>query len=355
MILDAAGKLLFHADRVHELMTKGSTNPVHVTVGLSNYCNHKCVWCYIDFVHEQAKKAVNADIDKMLAALKDARDIGVKAITLVGDGEPTLHPRFIEFVDRARALGLDIGIFTNGGWRQDEITDALFRTMTFVRFSLDAATPSLHEQLHRAKDFPLIESHIRQLVERKRAQKRALPTIGVQFSVSHRNVHEALAAVDWCKNIGADYIAFKPVYKNVLNEEHEDNQVDAATLDRILHEAKTRETAGFSVLWKQWQMDSLVFDRTKKQPYAQCLAIWLSPYIDEDGYVEFCGNLKGRGFTIGNVYQEPFRDIWGGKKHREQVARIALAECPRGCKLHGLNVRLWQIAHPAPQEHSNFI
>src|SRR5258705_5674702 len=65
-------KVFHHIDRVHELATTGDTRPVHMTIGLTNYCNHKCSWCYINwhqagklsdrsgYEGEKPKKAINA-------------------------------------------------------------------------------------------------------------------------------------------------------------------------------------------------------------------------------------------------------------------------------------------------------
>ena len=65
-------KIFHHIDRVLDLWKKGDTNPVHLTLGLTNYCQHKCPWCYINYAQAGANykqsgikaagpKAINAD------------------------------------------------------------------------------------------------------------------------------------------------------------------------------------------------------------------------------------------------------------------------------------------------------
>lgn len=353
--INAADKLIYHYDRVYELLKTGKTNPVHITVGLTNYCNHACTWCYIDFIREEHKKPINADIRKMLEVLQEAHDMGVKAVTLVGDGEPSIHPEFAVFVRGLKKIGLDCGIFTNGGWKKPEVTDALLETMTFVRFSIDAATEKTHKLLHRADDFEKVIANCTELVKRRNSTGTRMPTIGVQFVVNSNNIDEVADAAKMFRKTGVDYIALKPTYVNVLNENHSEKPLDPAEVKTRLDEVAQLATADFKVLWKQWQFDTLVFSPKQSRSYDVCRAVWLSPYIDEDGNVEFCGNLKGRGFTIGNVYKDSFSSIWGGTQHMEALKKIELDKCPAGCKLHGLNVKLNEICCYTNERHENFI
>jgi len=43
-------KIFSHLDRVNELKESGDTYPIHMTIGLTNHCNHKCTWCYINWI-----------------------------------------------------------------------------------------------------------------------------------------------------------------------------------------------------------------------------------------------------------------------------------------------------------------
>ena len=90
--------------------------------------------------------------------------------------------------------------------------------------------------------------------------------------------------------------------------------------------------------------------------YKKCLATPLSPYLDENGNVEMCGNLKGRGFTLGNIYEQSFADIWFSEHRKKCLAKIDLYKCPAGCRLDPLNKTLWDTLHPDTQVvHPNFV
>ena len=350
MILDGASKLVYHYDKLQELFHNGKTYPVHITVGLTNYCNHKCTWCYIDFAKD-AKNRIDANLEKMLCALSQAKAHGAKALTIVGDGEPTLHPEFELFLKEAYSLGYEIGLFTNGGWKRHSITEAIVSYCRFVRFSVDAASKETHKKTHLTSDFDHVLDNIAAVV----ATKRENLTVGVQFAFNQDNIHEIQKAAQVYKSLHVDYLAYKPVYKNELNDSHKENLVESKSTYQLLEKAKQEETEDFKIYWKNWQLNALVYEKEAPRGYEVCRAIWLSPYFDENGNVEFCGNIKGRGFTIGNIYEQSFNEIWMGKTHQDKVKAIDLKQCPQGCKLHGLNLQLEAIIHPDPNNHTNFI
>lgn len=350
MILDATSKLVFHYDKLNELFKDGKTYPIHITIGLTNYCNHKCTWCYIDYAKD-IKHQINADLDKMVDALIVAKKYGAKAITIVGDGEPTLHPKFDLFLQRVHEIGFDIGLFTNGAWKNQDITKAIAKYCRYVRFSVDAGSKETHKITHLTNDFQAVLNNISEIVK----QKTNYLTVGVQFAFNQDNLDDIELAAKVYRDLNVDYLAYKPVYKNSLNDSHKENLVESDDTYQKLSLAKKYETDKFKIYWKDWQLNALIYDKTASRGYDICRAIWLSPYFDENGNVEFCGNLKGRGFTIGNIYQDSFENIWMSDKHLEKVNNINLDSCPQGCKLHGINLKLENIANPNPNQHHNFI
>ena len=68
-----------------------------------------------------------------------------------------------------------------------------------------------------------------------------------------------------------------------------------------------------------------------------------------------CGNLKGRGFTLGNIYKSTFKEIWNSSHRQSCMNKIDLNKCPAGCKLDPLNKVLWDALYPDEEKtHPNF-
>ena len=359
-------KVFFHTDRIHELATTGDTRPIHMTIGLTNYCNHKCAWCYINWNQAgklsersgnhglNSKKAINAD-NRIVEAVAEARELGLKAVTIVGDGEPTMHPRFVEIVDSLGTLDIDIGIFTNVSTRQPEVLDALQRNCFFVRASIDAARSEVHRAMHGTEDFEVVIGNLETLVQNRR--NLAHPVIGVQYVVNHHNYSDLPYAAQFYRDLGVNYLTIKPAYKNDLNPAHEENQLNNKEILPYLQQAKSFQTEDFKVHTKISQFsEALTYKTNDERYYKKCQATPLSPYLDEDGTVEMCGNLKGRGYAVGNVYENSFSEIWKSNRRKECMKKIDLYKCPAGCKLDPLNKILWDALQPENvRVHKNFI
>jgi len=72
-------------------------------------CNLRCRYCYAESGGgEEVPYAVLADVVAQAAALR------ARSVVVIGGGEPTLHPRFRELIERIHALGMTPVVFTNG-------------------------------------------------------------------------------------------------------------------------------------------------------------------------------------------------------------------------------------------------
>lgn len=81
-------------------------------LSITNVCNKECVYCFAnDTLAEFGKTYLNSDTFER--ALDYLVRSGMKQARLLG-GEPTLHPEFKSFVNRALARDLDIMLFSNG-------------------------------------------------------------------------------------------------------------------------------------------------------------------------------------------------------------------------------------------------
>lgn len=343
-------KLFYHTEKVNELKSTGDTCPIHITIGLTNFCNHKCPWCYINWNQsgQQSKrsgtdkpppKPIQANLE-IVNALKEAKEMGLRAVTIVGDGEPTLHKNFNYIIDEIKKLNIDIGIFSNMSFKKQEIFDSFLKNFFFVRCSIDAATRASHQKSHGSDDFDLVIGNIKNLV--KLRGKNKYPVIGAQYVCNHWNYKDVPLAAEFFKSLGIDYITFKPMYKNELNPKHENNTLDNEKIIPYLVKAKKFENKTFKVYMKTSQFKEVLGNQYNNGVYyKKCNATPLAPYLDEDGSVELCGNLKGKGFKLGNIYEKSFREIWFSDERKKIINKIDLKKCPAGCKLDPLNKVLW--------------
>jgi len=341
-------KIFLHPAVLDRYLREGVYYPYHLSVGLTNRCNHRCRWCYAEY---NRGTDLDIDVDVLMRALDDAVAWGLKAVTMIGEGESPLHAEFVRAVRDMVDRGLDIGLFTNGSRLDGDRAEILAEHATFVRISLDAATPETHHACHGTRDFDRIIGNIGQMVRLRGG--RSLPTLGIQFATNQINVHEVMDAARMARDLGVDYVAYKPVYKNACNPNHDRNVLKPSEVLARTRPAVELATDAFAVYLKEEQFCDVL--GRGPRGYDRCLAHSVSPSINENGDVITCCSLEKQSRPIGNIYQQPLRDIWWGPAHRQFIEGINVNRCPRGCKYHRLNLLLTELFEPDPQWHPNFI
>lgn len=117
--------------KVHEEAAHQTRNWVRLTYD----CNDKCIFCLDSNAHDGEIRAP----EEVKRQILDGRRKGAKRLILSG-GEPTIHPRFIDFVKLGALAGYErIQTVTNG---------RMFRYEDFLRRALDAGLQEITFSIH---------------------------------------------------------------------------------------------------------------------------------------------------------------------------------------------------------------
>ena len=193
--------------------------PISINLDLTTACNYACTHC-IDWnilnTRHKYKEAELRDSMKLMA------DRGMRSVILIGGGEPTLYPRFAEFVGFLKELGLQVSIVSNGS-RCDRLADAVVHLdqRDWIRLSLDSGSNELFVKMHNPVNKTL---DLDAICEGAADIKRANPCVPVGFSYIivwsgasrddeeiSENIHEIVQATERAKRYGFDYISLKPI------------------------------------------------------------------------------------------------------------------------------------------------
>lgn len=357
-------KVFYHGGRLNDYIQRGDTYPTHMIVGLTNRCNHACIWCYAaDSISSHYNDNDFAPVDMVVQTISEAAALGLKAITFVGTGEPTLHPKFDVIARAIHDAGLEIGLFTNGALlREGKKMEAVLDTHTFVRFSVSGADREQHNFIHHAgrptNDFDLIVKHVEQILANRKSKGSRFPTVGVQFSVNQHDWKSVTRACALWREKGVDYFAIKPVYRNENVAEHEVNDAPYELVVEEMKKCKAMETPSFVVYAKFEQFNRLLAtDPNAYRGYKYCHGQAFTTFFDPDGKLYICGNLHGQQkYSIGNVLEQgSFKAVWDGPIRRELLATLDVSKCPIGCRMDPLNLIIEDLFNPDPETHPNFL
>lgn len=237
--------------------------PVSINLDLTTACNYACThcidWDVLNSGHRQREEELRASLERMAAR-------GLKSVILIGGGEPTLYPRFAEFVRSLKELGLQVAIVSNGS-RGDALTEAAkhMRKGDWIRLSLDSGSNELFRAMHNPRSSKVDLDSICAWVPE---MKKANPDVRVGFSyiivwqgasrddeTIFENIQEMVMAAERAKRSGFDYIGFKPVLERkddgaeVMDPEKAEREMDAllARIRTEVDRAKELADESFSV------------------------------------------------------------------------------------------------------------
>lgn len=158
-ILRAKTKLLFQGRPLSETHTKNSelnikeidegktilsSYPRRLVLELTNACNLNCVMCGRNAADFKAT-AFDMDVFRSLEPVMDY----VEEVTLMGWGEPTIYPNFIEMLDIINRHGARKYFCTNG-MNLKKIKNAIFDyNVDVFAVSLDGATDETNSRIRR--------------------------------------------------------------------------------------------------------------------------------------------------------------------------------------------------------------
>ena len=196
-----------------------ATGPISINLDLTVACNYRCPHCVDADILNTGYRYRFEDVRRSLVIM---RMVGLRSVILIGGGEPTIHPNFVEVVRVVKALGLQCGVVSNGGNNEvlEEAAPHLERG-DWIRLSLDSASNGIFQAMHLPRKRTLTLERICAGVA---PIKTANPDVSVGFSfiiagpgasVAKRpvpeNIDEIAAAAKLAKDSCFDYISFKPL------------------------------------------------------------------------------------------------------------------------------------------------
>lgn len=173
---------------------------------ITNRCQLNCDHC----LRDPELQAIELDPDLIARVLDRVQPLlGVRRVGLTG-GEPTLHARFWDIIDRIADRGIPWHIVSNGALLPRMLPELHRRARRLETFhgaylSLDGADAAVHDAIRGPGNFEAIL----QAASLLRAIDRAAE---LQFTVQRRNLHQLEALAMLGGELGVTAVHFAPLY-----------------------------------------------------------------------------------------------------------------------------------------------
>jgi MoaA/NifB/PqqE/SkfB family radical SAM enzyme len=321
LILDSH-KLAWHVDRVEAWEAGERIAPVSVDMALTRACGAMCSFCYAMMQESQARSSIK--VKDALNLADDFANIGIRSVSLVSDGESTLSPAYVPFIQHLAQNGIDVANATNAWeWGPEKIEQVL-PYLTWVRFTVATGRPEsyaahMYKGPQHTEVFERAMQHIRYAVELKR-RKNLKVTLGIQMVLMPDMADEILPFAKLGTELGVDYA----VIKHCSDDEQGTLGIDYAAyepLHGVLRQAEGLSTDTTKVIVK--------WDKIRdgdKAPYKRFYGPQFLLQISGSGLVAPSGmffNARHSKLHIGNYTEERFIDIWRSDRYWRAMNYLA--------------------------------
>ncbi len=364
LILDGT-KVAWHQERVAAWRRGERIAPVTIDMALTRACNFACKYCYA-MMQENERAVITRDVIRSF--LEDCAEVGVKAISLVSDGESTLSPVFIETIQYGASLGLDMAVGTNAFVLNERKLLDILPHLTYLRVNITAGEAERYSEIMGVKRewFDKVCENVATMTRIKREMGLGV-TIGLQMVLMPEYEDQILPLAELGKELRPDYL----VIKHCSDDEHGTLGVDYSGYGKLHDklrqaEALSDETYKVRVKWSKILQEG-------KRGYQRCYGAPFILQISGSGLVAPCGMLFNdsyKKFHIGNIVTHRFRDLVKGERYWEVMNYLASPEfnaqkmCGSLCLQHKVNeyldgVQKGDVVSEAPggpsPAHLNFI
>ena len=357
-------KIFYHPEHLKAVLDGRSAFPLHLELGPVNYCNHNCTFCYASrsMFKRLGVPPTQIETKRLVEVIKEMAGNGLKSVTLAGSGEPTLHKDFNLMLHSIKEAGVEIGLFTNGSkLHQDDVLEAILSCCTFARFSFTGAA-KVHKIVHGVNTYREILSGIERCAA---ARSATLPTLGLQYVLADYSASELQEAARAAKEAGVDYFQVKPTFIADGKTDQLPNRLAWEEADSLVQKLMELEDDHFKIHYKPDQIKGAILN-VDDRVYNCCDGCTTVTVLESDFEVYLCANQKVKEYSLGNVREKAFSDIWMGQKHLDILKSLNVHRCLPHCRNHPLNVLYHELRtgvrkipetlpEPAAKDHINFL
>lgn len=346
-------KIFHHVEALKKLERGERLAPIYIRIKPTNCCNHKCYYCsYADNalgLRDSVRKQDQISWDKMQEIIQDMKDMGVKAVTFSGGGEPLVYPYIVEAMKKILEAGIDLSIITNGQLLKDERARVLTQAK-WVRISCDAVQAGTYAKIRNLPEDALLE--VWHNIEQFAKSKPDTCELGVNFVIHHENYKEIYAMAKKMKSLGVNHIKYAARITKDLFEYHEPFKNEAVS--QVEQAKRDFEDKNFRIIDK-YASDfdtAMVFERK----YKKCYINQIFTVIAADSKIYFCHDKAYvSSGVVADLKETSLREAWFSSEVCERYKTFnAEKECCHHCVYDDRNLLLNSF-FSLDQKHINFI
>lgn len=296
--------------------------PFNISVEPTTQCNLGCPECPSGLKSfTRATGRLEMDFyDKFLNELGD----NLLYLYFYFQGEPYMHPKFLELVKKANDKNIYTVTSTNAHFLGDrKAKETVESGLDRIIISIDGTTQETYENYRIGGSLEKVKKGLANLVKWKKELKSSTPHIIIQFLVVKPNEHQIDEIFELGKEMEVDEVKLKTA--QIYDYEHGNELIP--TIEKYSRYAKQKDGT-YTI---------------KNELLNHCWKLWHSCVITWDGKIVPCCFDKDAQHQLGDLSTTPFIEIWQSdlyKSFRKKIlksrAEIDICtNCTEGTKVWG--------------------
>jgi radical SAM protein with 4Fe4S-binding SPASM domain len=269
--------------------------PISVSIEPTTSCNLRCPECPSGL--RSFTRPTGMLRSDLYQATIDQLKNSVQYLTFYFQGEPYLHPQFLEMVNYASANNIYTATSTNAHYLNDEMAKRTIQSgLDRLIISIDGTTQQTYQSYRVGGSLEKVIEGTKNIIRWKKELKSKTPSVIFQFLVVRQNEHE----IEEVKRIGRELGVDRVIFKTAQIYDFENGSDLIPTIDK----------------YSRYKKDSSGKYSIKNEFQNHCWKMWHSCVITWDGKVVPCCFDKDAHYVMGDLKENSFKEIWFGEKYK---------------------------------------
>ena len=270
--------------------------PLSIAIEPTTSCNLRCPECPSGL--RSFSRPTGMLEEKIFKKVIDELSPTLTYLTFYFQGEPYLHPKFLDWVAYASKKGVYTATSTNAHFLNDKNAQKTVRSgLDRIIISIDGTTQETYQQYRVGGQLEKVLEGTRNLIRWKKTLKSHTPHIIFQFLVVKPNQHQIDDVKLLARQLGVDAVKFKTaqIY---------DYEQGSDLIPTLENYSRYRQKADGTYVIKNKLLN-------------HCWKMWHSCVITWDGKVVPCCFDKDAAHPLGDLNYASFSEIWQGQAYQQ--------------------------------------
>lgn len=275
--------------------------PVSISIEPTTSCNLRCLECPSG-LRSFSRPTGMMELTTFQKIINELHE-NLSYLILYFQGEPYLNPGFLEAIRYASSKNIYTATSTNAHFlTKENAMETVESGLSRIIVSMDGTDQESYEKYRIGGKLNKVIDGIENLVAAKKAVKNHAPFIILQFLLFKHNTHQIPEIKKLAKKLGVDKLELKTaqVYDFEKGSALIPEKEELSRYQQISNHEYQLKNNLLNKCWKMWH---------------SCVMTW-------DGNIVPCCFDKDAKYTMGNIHEQSFKEIWNSTEYQEFRSKL---------------------------------